>query len=256
MAVKQETTTRRIYRTCGESEIKAAQRIRLIPQMGEEDELNRGNKAMCIMQTLAFVTGQVTKGEIDQRYNSKTGEYEPVIGIVDVTDHPICASEQITDMCISINDCHDGDTPSHMRRLAQLKKALPAIQGTAPIVEKTTIRHLKSGDKVIVTQVTDKSDPAYRAAEKKRKKMIADARQGRGPWGRTKPDDSHYANPGDTLPHDWLMDPGEPMTKKIEFIEELAAVAKFNYPPEDDGNQGAVPGPPDPPQGAGVGMVA
>lgn len=141
---KSTTKGRRVRRKPTEMMLKALKRIRI--QEGSGDgSIERGMREMCIMQAIAWVTGQAV--ERDYAHES----YQ-------ITDHPICVSRLITDCMIYTNDsCSD-------KERSRLKKLVPEIMGTCPIREIRVKGEL-------VEQQREETD-GYRKAERRREKAL------------------------------------------------------------------------------------
>lgn len=96
-----------------------------------ENPLNGGNK-VCVMEALAYVTGQGVK------------------------DHPICVSGTITELMININDSGCANNNERQR----LKELIPVIMGTRPIYRAGLFEY------------SDSNNPDYQKAENERLRII------------------------------------------------------------------------------------
>lgn len=163
---------------------------------------------VCVMEALSVITGQ--------RF----------------TDHPVCVSQVIVENMISINDSIEDDKTRN-----KLKKVIPDIMGTAPVVigegksdgfaDNATGDWISPGTYEI--EMTEKGNLDYIAAEEKREKLLANF---------LKKHDSYHAkyaekygyDPEDDIYHgdESLEDIDVPLSKKLNLIKEMAAIKHFN----------------------------
>lgn len=134
--------------------------VRLITTAGDAEDLAaKQEKKMCIMQLIAYLTGQVEKATTnsDSIYEDyKRGD------IISITDRPICVSPVIAELGISAND-YAGSVRSVNQLLDE--KFVAKLMNTAPLVEKV----YANGKRVIVT---DKTDPEFKRVEKLRREFV------------------------------------------------------------------------------------
>lgn len=125
-----------------ECDTEAAKLLRqlILVEGGTGLDVAEVDKKLCVMQAVAFITGQA------------------------YTDHPVCVSEVITELMIELND--SGRTSDRQRNA--LKKVVPDLIGTAPIEVTTGL----FGQEPYERQ--DRHNPLYERAESKRHEMVKD----------------------------------------------------------------------------------
>lgn len=180
-----------------------AKEVKLIPEAQHEDiDLTRRVlRKMCVMQFIAYLTGQV-----------KTIDDGKII--TNITDAPVCVSKEIRFHAIEIND---STGVKNLQKFVD-PEFIRKLMGTAPIAERVIRRRKKDGTETVrVTQVTVDGDPRYKAAEKQRRAMIAEMEQ-----------EYTKAHPHAELGF-WLS-PRVPIEDKMAFLIRLADVARFDTP--------------------------
>lgn len=150
----------------------------------------------CVMEALALVSGQ--------RY----------------TDWPVCVSDAITYMAQYLND-----TTKDQRKRNVLKKLVPIVMGTAPLVTNGLI------------EKKDRKDPQYIKAEKKRQELIVKRATELGLLRYA----TIYETKREYRPSEWtqaycalIESKKVPFRAKVELIVDLARVKKFNGQKVDD----------------------
>lgn len=152
-----------------------------------------------------------------------------ILGYEVIDDGPPCTSECITELMIDLNDSVTD------RQRAKLKQLIPEIINTAPLVwvidkkngcikDSKTRKCLRdeNGNKIYPEKLVRKSDDEdYVAAEEKRYQMLEDFMETQP---KKKDNFGDFARPENNE---------IPMSKWIPFIQELAAVAKFNKQNDD-----------------------
>lgn len=163
--------------------------------------------SLCIMEATSYILG----------WDQEPGH--------NVSDGPPCTSEVISQLMIELND----DDNVSDRSRAAMKRVIPDIINTAPLVWAIDRKHgcLKDKDRKCVRDAnnnivypevlkTNTTDKDYRAAEDKREEMIDAFWQGqpkkKGEYGEMETPEKGEIS----------------MSKWLDLIRELAAVAKFD----------------------------
>lgn len=184
---------RRVRRKFTDEMARRLKRMSL-SQGGHEEE----QKKQCVMEALALVSGQ------------------------EWTDYPVCVSDVIISLSQYLNDQTENQKDRN-----KLKKLVPIVMGTAPLVSDGT-RERK-----------DRTDPAYNKAEKKRQQMIVDFANTRGlthldyRWnGRSyvyeKTDKPFQAKEWSRAYYEIVDSEDVSFKDKLALIVDLARVKKFN----------------------------